>query len=130
MGSLREKVLSAPRGEKIRAVEQWGGNVLLLGIKGKLRAAVQTDMIGIDPDKRAAAIIPHLPAILIAGLHDPATRTPLLSDDDADTLADNMDALREELAFEILELSGVGDEVENELGKDSPATENDNSTSE
>jgi len=125
--SLRDRIaLADDIDSEMVDVEAWDVTVQVRGMTGQARAVFMATFATDDGGMDYEAMYPSL---LISTVFDPETGQPAFTAADAGMLNSKSGSTLEKLAQVAMRLSGLGRQVENELGKSSPSTENDASTS-
>lgn len=133
---LRDKILQINDIKTQRVtVPAWGDvEVELRGLTGAERAAINAaatvTRVGDDGESRQIkdeAIL--YPAIIIAGTHDPESGDPVFGEADRDVLVSRNAGVLEDMALEILKISGISATESQVIRKNSSATPSDASPS-
>ena len=114
--AIRKQILaSEDQTENSIVVPEWGGvALLLLSPSAKRRAAMiatfTTTETGIDGERTAEVNTQAmLPSLVIACAHDPATREPVFTEADLDSLAEKNGAVVERVGLACMVIAGKDD---------------------
>ncbi len=127
MTSMRERILALDDVEsELVDLPVWGVKLEVRSMTGTERAAMLERFI----DDRGEMNVRDLyPSLVIASVFDPETGDKVFGPDDHDALNEKNAAALERLAQAAMRLSGISQEAQEDLGKDSSPEENAGSTS-
>jgi len=126
--TLRDKILAVDDipSEKV-TVDEWEVDVLVRGMTAGDRVTLMQNAV--DPVTGNVNMSIVYPDVVVACVLDPASGEPVFTDDDKSALMGKSSAAIERIATVGLRLSGIGKEEQDAAGKDSSATQSDDSSS-
>lgn len=126
--SLRDTILQANDipSEKMQ-VKEWDVELLIKGMTAGERITLMQNAY--DQNTQQVNMAAVYPDVVVACVHDPDTGESLFSPADKDALMSKSSAAIEAIAAVGLRLSGIGNEEQDEAGKDSSTIPSDDSSS-
>lgn len=124
--SLRDTILAAQDiPQETVTVDEWGVTLLLIGMTAGERLAVT--QAAYDQTTGSVNMALVYPDLLIACCHDPESRDKVFTPDDRSAILGKASSAVEMLAGKAMRLSGIGKDVQDEVGKDSSDSPSDDS---
>ena len=125
--SLRDKILAAQDiPSETMHVKEWDVDLLIKGMTAGERILLMQNAY--DQTTQQVNMAAVYPDVVVSCVHDPDTGESLFTPADKDSLMAKSSAAIESIAAVGLRLSGIGNEEQDEAGKDSSSTPNDDSS--
>lgn len=126
--SLRDKILAADDipSELVR-IPEWDVDLLVRGMTARDR--IRLMQTAVDPNTGQINMSIVYPDVVVACVLDPATKQPVFTEDDKESVLGKASAAIETIAAVGLRLSGIGKDEQDAMGKDSSASPSDDSSS-
>jgi hypothetical protein len=129
MTDLRSTILNSEDiDRKVIEVRQWGVKVEVRGMNGHQRANFVQTYADNDGKLDFGSLYPEL---ILLGVYDPDTGERVFAEEDRDIVMDKSGAALETVATLVMQLSGLGEDAVDAVGKDGSSTSesSDDSTS-
>ena len=122
MSNLKDKILAADDlPSETVYVPEWDVDVKIVGLNGKQRGRIMDRVL--DQKTRHVDMEKLETLLLIQSLRDPEDDSPIFQEADIDALQKKSSKAIQDLTFVAMHLSGFGEGIVDEAGKDSsPAT--------
>jgi hypothetical protein len=126
--NLRDKILNTTDiPSEMLSIPEWNVEILVKGMSAGDRLHLQK--ISYDQESGQVLMEKMYPDIVVSCCYDPETGEPIFTDDDKDAILAKSSAAVEKIAEVGLRLSGLGKDSQDEAGKGSSPTPNDDSSS-
>ena len=126
--SLRDKILEVQDiPSETMHVKEWDVDLLIKGMTAGERITLMQNAY--DQKTQQVNMAAVYPDVVVSCVHDPETGESLFTPADKDSLMSKSSAAIESIAAVGLRLSGMGNEEQDEAGKDSSSTPSDDSSS-
>lgn len=128
MASLRDKIFSAQDiPTEVVNIPEWGVDVLVRGMSAGDRITLMQNAFDQTTQQVNMSIV--YPDVVVSCTYDPDSNEPVFTPADKDAILAKSSAAVERLANVGLRLSGIGKEEQDAAGKDSSASQKDDSSS-
>ena len=125
--SLRDKILEVQDiPSETMHVKEWDVDLLIKGMTAGERITLMQNAY--DQKTQQVNMAAVYPDVVVSCVHDPETGESLFTPADKDSLMSKSSAAIESIAAVGLRLSGMGNEEQDEAGKDSSSTPSDDSS--
>lgn len=126
--NLRDKILTSQDiPSETMHVKEWEVDLLIKNMSAGERITLMQNAY--DQTTQQVNMAAVYPDVVVACVHDPETGEALFTPGDKDALMAKSSAAIESIAAVGLRLSGIGNEEQDDAGKDSSSTLNDDSSS-
>lgn len=116
--SIRDQIMKAKDiTSEMLEIKEWGVTVEVRTMTARERARVMENSV--DPNTGKASISTMYPEIAISCVYDPESGEKVFDNKDKELLLDKSGAVLEKIAQVAMKLSGMTEESQGELGKDS-----------